>query len=137
MPVSNLRFFKRCAEWLPRSEIRTIPKNTRGIYTLLKKTGKDKYQVLYVGMSGGNKAHGIHYRLSSHTKSKRKNKTKWDYFSFFEVWDNIPFSEVKELEGLIRHIYRKDKTVNILNRQRRFKKFIDVRDNKLKNWKSK
>ena len=85
MPVSNLRFFKRCAEWLPRSEIRTIPKNTRGIYTLLKKTGKDKYQVLYVGMSGGNKAHGIHYRLSSHTKSKRKNKTKWDYFSFFEV----------------------------------------------------
>lgn len=130
MSTAKLRFFKSCAEWKPRSEIRHIPTSTRGIYTLLKKTGDDTFQVLYIGMSRG----GIHGRLSRHSHSKRKNKSKWDYFSFYEVHDNITAAEVRELEGLIRHIYRKDPFVNKLNRQRRFQDLIDVRENNLLKW---
>ena len=131
MAISKLRFIKRCAEKIPQSEISHIPDKTRGIYALLKKDPRG-FKVVYIGMSGGSKTMGIKFRLNSAKKSKRK-RDKWDYFSFFEVWDNISEPEVRELEGLIRHIYRHDKSVNQLNRQRRFKPLTTkpVRNDKL------
>jgi hypothetical protein len=73
------------------------------------------------GMAVAGRRGGIRGRLTSHVKSKRKGK-RWTHFSAFEVWDNIRQEEVAELEGLFRHIYRKDPDANRLNIQRGFKK---------------
>jgi hypothetical protein len=136
MSYAKSRFIKRTAERCPRSDARYIPKNTRGIYTLLKKIGNNTFKVVYIGMSGGSKALGIYFRINRHKNSKRMNRSKWDYFSIFEVWDNITQNEVKELEGLILHIYRKDADVNKLNRQRRFLPLLskEVRNMDLRTW---
>jgi len=42
--------------------------------------------------------------------------------------------EIRKLEGLFRHIYRKDTRANQLNVQRSFKKLRKVRQNKLQDW---
>jgi hypothetical protein len=65
MPVSELKFIKRFAEFKCKDEISTIPANTRGIYALLMNQS-DLYDVVYVGMAGGVKA-GIRGRLRSHS----------------------------------------------------------------------
>ena len=124
MPVAQLFLIKRSDEFCPKSEKKHIPKNTRGIYALLKKAG-DSYDVIYVGMAGGDKS-GIHGRLNSHSRSKRK-MNKWDYFSIFEVHDNLSKDMIKELEGLFRHIYRKDSKSQQFNLQKKFKKLSGVR----------
>ena len=129
MPVAELFLIKRYDEFLPKKEIVNIPKNTRGIYVLLKKDGKS-YNVVYVGMAGGDKA-GIHGRLNSHSRSK---KDLWDHFSLFEVHDNIPRETIRELEGLFRHIYRNDGKSQQGNRQKKFKKFSKIHT-KLSKWK--
>lgn len=130
MSVSELKFIKRCAEFVPQSEYRHIPSNTRGIYALLKHdTKKDKYNVVYIGMARGSKS-GVKARLWSHS---RKKKDLWTHFSVYEVWDNITQAEVEELEGLFRAIYRRDTLANRVNRQRGFKKLKRV-VNPLKNW---
>ena len=51
----------------------------------------------------------------------------------YEVWDNVTEQEIAELEGIVLHFYRKDTNANSLNRQRRYKKLLDVRK-KIKNW---
>jgi hypothetical protein len=135
MPVSELRLIKRCAEWRPREEYLQIPEGTRGIYTLLKKKGGSKrFDVGYVGLSAGT-IQGIKRRLRSHANSKRKRR-HWDHFSLFEVHDNITEAEIAELEGLFRHIYRRDSRANKINKQRRFKKLVkkNVRVNDLTKW---
>jgi hypothetical protein len=132
MPASELRLIKRCAEFRPRDEVKLVPHNTRGIYALLGKKPGDKFDVVYVGMAGGQKA-GAHGRMRSHAKSKTKGKL-WTHFSLFEVWDNITQAEVAELEGLFRHIYRKDSRANRINKQRSFKKLKRVKINNLKKW---
>ena len=133
MVISELRLIKRCAEFRPREEIKSIPHGTRGIYVLLRRRPRLKmYDVVYVGMT--NK--GMRGRLHSHTRSKRKKKM-WTHFSAFEVWDNIREEEVEELEGLFRHIYRKDTRANRLNRQKAFKKLRRVRENNLEKWEQK
>jgi len=130
MPVSELRYIKRCAEFQPRTDIKNIPAGTRGIYALLELRPKlNKFDVIYIGMSGV----GVKGRLRSHARSKRKGKL-WTHFSVFEVWDNISETEVAELEGLFRHIYRKDTRANRVNRQRSFKKLRKVRENQLRQW---
>ena len=58
------------------------------------------------------------------------------HFSLFEVWDNITEAEVAELEGLFRHIYRKDVRANPLNVQKGFKKLQNVGKKKLEDWKA-
>ena len=73
-------------------------------------------------MAGAARA-GIRGRLRSHRESK---KGKWTHFSIFEVWENITEAEVEELEGLFRHIYRKDTKANRLNEQKSFKKLDRV-----------
>ena len=133
MSVSDLRFIKRCAEFRPRTEIKNIPAGTRGIYALLSERPKlKKFDVVYIGMARGVKS-GIGGRLRSHARSARKGKL-WTHFSVFEVWDNISETEVAELEGLFRHIYRKDTRANRVNKQRSFKKLRKVRQNQIQRW---
>jgi hypothetical protein len=134
MSISELKLIKRCAEFRPKEEIRLVPHRTRGIYALLhhRPSLKSKYDVVYIGMAGGAKS-GVRGRLRAHEKSERK-KGLWTHFLVFEVWDNITREEVEELEGLFRHIYRKDDLANKVNRQRSFKKFKRVRTNNLRKW---
>jgi hypothetical protein len=133
MSISELKFIKRCAEFQPKTEIRYVPGRTRGIYVLLHERPKlRKFDVVYIGMARGLKS-GIAGRLRSHARSVRKAEL-WTHFSVFEVWDNISEDEVAELEGLFRHIYRKDPRANRVNRQRSFKKLAKVRENKLRKW---
>jgi hypothetical protein len=132
MPWSVCRFIKRIAEFLPKTEIRRIPANTRGIYALLKKR-KDAFDVVYIGMSAGRKA-GITSRMKAHN---RKKGVEWTHFTIFEVHDNITYNEIDELEGMFRHIYRKDTKANRLNKQLRYKKFRKITTKSLGNWKQK
>ena len=113
MPIAEMRFIKRCAEWRPKEERIDIPENTRGFYVLFKKTGRS-FNVVYVGMARCEKT-GMFERITRHAKSKRKGP-HWSHFSLFEVHDNISEQEVEELEGLFRHIYRKDKNANKFNK---------------------
>ncbi|MGA6982807.1 MAG: hypothetical protein WCC95_13920 [Candidatus Sulfotelmatobacter sp.] len=135
MAVSELKLIKRCVEFCDVDEIQQIPYNTRGICVLFKKCrrkGEDRYDVVYIGMTRGPKS-GARGRLSAHERSEKK-KGKWTHFSLFEVWDNITEAEVSELEGLFRHIYRKDTRANPLNVQKGFKKLKRVGKKKLQDW---
>jgi hypothetical protein len=71
-------------------------------------------------------------RLFKHAKSKKKGDL-WTHFSAYEVWENIRDKEIVELEGLFRHIYRKDSGANALNIQRRFKTVTKVQQS-LDHW---
>lgn len=132
MPIAKMRFIKRCAEFIPKEKRKNIPSNTRGVYILFNEVGKKDFNAVYVGMARGKKT-GIHGRLNSHALSKTKGSS-WSHFSIFEVHDNISVSEIEELEGLLRHVYRFDFYANPFNQQRRYRKLIDVRDNNLKGW---
>jgi hypothetical protein len=113
-----------------------LPRRLRGIYVLYKhrrERGRDKYDLLYIGMASAGRRGGIRGRLWSHFKKKGDS---WTHFSAFEVWDNIRDEEVAELEGLFRHIYRRDTRANSLNVQRGFRKVRSVRKNDLRKWKS-
>lgn len=137
MPVSDLKLIKRCAEWRPKNEYKEVPAGTRGIYTLLKRRrerGKERFDVVYIGLSAGTRQ-GVRRRLRSHANSTRKSKL-WDHFSLFEVWDNITEAEIKELEGLFRHIYRKDSQANRINKHKAYRKLYKIRVNRIKEWKS-
>jgi len=130
MPVSELRLIKHCVEFRDKSYIKKIPLRTRGIYVLYRKKSNKKkpkgeaFDVVYIGMAGGEKKAGIGGRLRTHVKKKPK---EWTHFSAFEVWDNIREEEVKELEGILRHIFRKDSHANKLGIQKSFKKLTRVR----------
>jgi len=132
MPISELKLIKRCAEWLPKEQWKFMPRGTRGIYTLLNKKESDKYDVVYIGLSAGLRQ-GMRRRLRSHASSKRRGRL-WTHFSAFEVWDNITEAEVAELEGLFRHIYRKDIRANRINKHRAYNKLYRVRVNDLRKW---
>lgn len=132
MPLSKLKFIKRSAEFQPLNQVTLIPPDTRGIYALLHEKGKNEYEVLYVGMSGADRA-GIRGRLVEHGK---KRKGLWTHFSIFEVWDNITQEEIRELEGILRHIYRKDPRAHQMNLQKSFQRLKNrkVRVRKMKDW---
>jgi hypothetical protein len=135
MPQSILRFIRRSAEFLERKSISHLQEGLRGIYVLYDSNverGKQRYDVRYIGMSAG-KRFGIKGRLRSHIRSKRKGN-EWTHFSVFQVLDNVTDQEIAELEGLARHIYRRDPTASTLNIQRGCKKLRRVRDNKITNW---
>ena len=134
MPIAPMKFIKRCAEWIPKDKRKYIPRNTRGIYVLFQKKGEDTYDVVYIGMSSGEIT-GIGSRLRRHAKSKSKG-SHWSHFSLFEVHDNISEDEVAELEGLFRHIYRKDSTANLFNKQKRHHNLFRIRENDFKLWKA-
>lgn len=136
MLQSALRLIKRSAEFKPKEQANLVPRGLRGIYVLYRHRRdrkKDKYDVLYVGMATAGRRGGLRARLLSHGKSKRKGQL-WTHFSVFQAWDNIRDEEVGELEGLFRHIYRRDSKANSLNIQRGFKKARKVRENDLQKW---
>ncbi len=115
--VSELRLFKRQEEFVSVQYIDDLPRGMRGIYVLYKYRPRiRRYDVVYVGMAAEG---GIGPRLRSHRKRK---KDLWTHCSVFEVWDNITHAEVKELEGIFRHIYRRDSRAAKLNVQRTFAK---------------
>jgi hypothetical protein len=120
-----LRLVRCCAQWVPKSEINSIPLGFRGIYALHRHRPRiKKYDVVYVGMADGGA--GIRSRLRAHANSSRKSQL-WTHFSAFGVWPNITEAEIAELEGLFREIYRKDKRANRLNRQKKHRKIQQVR----------
>lgn len=130
MKQSPLRLIKRSAEFRPKQQVRRFPTGRRGLYVLYclsEKDGKKHYDVVYVGMA----TRGIKSRLLRHLKQK---EDLWTHFSAFEVWDNIRDEEIVELEGLFRHLYRKDSRANALNVQKSFKRAARVRQNNLKEW---
>lgn len=105
MASSELRLIKHALEYLPKESISLVPFQTRGIYALYQKfSDKDNYDLVYIGMARGLKG-GIRKRLRSHKENK---PNLWSHFSIFEVWDNIREEEVEELEGLFRHLFKKD-----------------------------
>ncbi|MCB4791977.1 MAG: GIY-YIG nuclease family protein [Elusimicrobia bacterium] len=129
--MSTCRFIKRWDEFRPQEDINKIPRNTKGIYALLKEDkGHGVYNVVYIGLSAGEKA-GVLGRIRKHSKKKHK---QWTHFTIFEVHENIYKDEIHELEALFRQIYSKDSRANKLNKQRRYKKFNKIRV-KLKDWK--
>lgn len=127
MPESELKLFRRCVEFRPREEYEAIPRGVRGIYALLRwRPRLRRYDVVYVGMA----RQGVRGRLRSHLKSQKKREL-WTHFSVFEVFDNVRGEEIEELEGLLRHIYRRDSRANRLNVQRAFAKVRRVRSQRL------
>jgi len=113
--ISPLRLLKRRQEFLPAEDVNALPRVMRGIYVLYKyRPRMRRYDVVYVGMAAEG---AIRSRLQSH---KRKKKDLWTHCSVFEVWDNITPAEVKELERIFRHIYRRDSRASRLNVQRSF-----------------
>jgi hypothetical protein len=107
-----------------------LPPGLRGLYVLYRYRPRiGRYDVVYVGMASQGSIRG---RLKSH---RRKKGALWTHFSLFEVWDNIRDEEVTELEGLFRHIYRKDTRANRLNLQRSFKKLKRISDKDFQLWK--
>jgi hypothetical protein len=134
MTESPLRLIVRSAEFIPKADLRHLPRRLRGIYVLyLENEETAKFDVQYVGMATAGRRGGIRGRLVAHEKSKR-NRELWTHFSVFQVWDNIREEEIAELEGLFRHIYRHDSAANRLNIQRGFKKARLVRQDDIKNW---
>ena len=86
-----------------------------------------------IGITAGTKTASIRGRLRTH---ERRKGDLWTHFSIYEVWDNIREEEIRELEGIFRHIYRLDSRANRLNKQRAFKKLKKIQDNNLENWKT-
>jgi hypothetical protein len=131
MAISELKLIKHSLEYIPKENIKLVPYGTRGIYALYQKSPtQENYDLVYIGMARGLKV-GIRKRLRSHKKNK---PDLWSHFSVFEVWDNIREEEVEELEGLFRHLFKKDSKANSLNKQKKYKKLESVRKSTLKDW---
>ncbi len=131
MTQTPLRLVKRCAEYLDVARVFDLPGGLRGIYVLYRvrrRKGDTYYDVVYVGMASKG---GIRARLKNH---RRKKAGSWTHFSVFEVWDNIRDEEVRELEGLFRHLYRYDSQASPLNAARSYKALKSLRNNKLGSW---
>jgi hypothetical protein len=134
MTQSPLRLVKRCTEFLPQADVPQVPGSLRGLYVLYRKqrrNGHDRFCVVYVGMSASGRTRGIRRRLEAHRKQKGD---LWTHFSVFQVWDNIRDEEIRELEGLFRHLYRKDPAANRLNVARGFKPIRAIRRPSIRQW---
>ena len=126
MPETPLRLVRRLAEFQAQDRIKHIPSKCRGLYVLYLQDGKERFDVVYVGMATG----GIRGRLQKHLQKKAG---LWTHFSAYEVWRNIRDEEIIELEGLFRHFYRLDSRANKLNIQKTFKKAKQAKVN-LEKW---
>ena len=128
--MDGLRLIEHCAEFLPKEDIRKVPRRTRGIYVLLQHDPsapeKKNYEVVYIGMS----RRGVMGRLEDHKRSAVKSKL-WNYFSVYSVWPNVTDEEIQELEGLFRAIFRRDSKANRIAIQKSFGRLRPLRDNKL------
>ena len=125
MPIAPCNLFKNSLEFRPISDVSLVPPRTRGLYVLYHKDEDGRMNVVYIGMARGENS-GVRARLGAHVRSKRK-KDLWNHFSVYEVWDNIRKEQIEELEGLFRHLYRKDASANGLNVQRNYKPLAKIR----------
>jgi len=130
MPTSPCYLFKNAYEFLPASDIRKLPQRVRGIYVLYNSPKAKQMDVVYVGMARGEKS-GAAGRLLKHRLTKSR---LWTHFSVYEVWDNISREQVEELEGLFRHIYRRDAKANRLNKQRSYLPLLKIRRRSRDDW---
>ena len=122
MSVSPCYLFKNCLEYVkinqnnPRDIIKkNVHEDVRGVYVLYDSPDDKEMNVVYIGMSSGKKFQ-VRSRFLTHQKFK---PGLWTHFSVYEVWDNVAKAQVIELEGLFRHVYRKDKRANALNVQKK------------------
>ena len=128
---SSSRLVIRMAEFRPKEDIKLLPGRRRGIYALFNHVRNTKrYDVVYVGLSRTS----IRGRLKTHRKPKHKG-TLWTHFSIFEVPRQVTDDRIAELEGLFRHIYRRDSRANSLNVQKTHRALVGVRNNDLASWK--
>ena len=134
MTTGGMRFVKCSAEFRPKDDIEKMPKGIRGIYALLKRRPRlhKKYDVAYIGMARRG-AGGVRSRLLKHRRSKRKGPL-WTHFSVYSVGPKISDAVVAELEGLFRHIYRRDTRANKLARQKTFGLLRATRNNDFRTW---
>ncbi|MBB5426161.1 hypothetical protein QF000_005402 [Paraburkholderia atlantica] len=112
-----LRLIEEKRELLDKNEIDTLPRGLRGIYVLYQEVSNPSQKkpfrnVVYIGMS----ASGIKGRLRKHRSDPRKSD-KWNVCSVFSVWPNVRVDEIRELEGILRHIYRFDAESQGMNNQ--------------------
>ena len=112
MRQSTSLLFKRFVEYLPASDVETLPPGIRGIYALYQGDQSGHRNLMYVGMTAG----GAKGRIHRHSAGKKADK--WTHCSVFEVWDNITDEQIRELEALLRHLLRLDATASSLNLQR-------------------
>lgn len=131
MPQAPLKLIRQCQEWIPQSEVGELGPGIRGLYVLFRRRKSRKrpepnFNVVYVGLAGLGANSSIRGRLKRHRIKKRE---LWTHCSVFEVHDNITPDELRELEGLFRHIYRHDAKANGLNKQKGFKRLRRVRAN--------
>ncbi len=134
--INELTLIKQCAEFLERDQIAHVPRKTRGIYALLKKQkqrgGKRRFDVVYIGMSTTN----VLGRLKAHDGS-RKKAGLWSHFSDYSVREKTTDDETRYLEGLIRHIFRKDSRANSGAMKKGFMPLWDVRESDFAKWSAK
>jgi hypothetical protein len=125
LPETELKLFKRCVEFQHRDDFDNVPRGIRGIYALLRQRPRARrFDVVYIGMA----RKGVRARLKSHKSDL------WTHFSVYEVFDNVKGEEIEELEGLLRHIYRRDSWANSMNTQKAFGKLARVRSRGLSEW---
>ena len=129
MPTSLCDFLKNASEFQERKTFSHVPDRVHGIYVLYDKSN-GATNAVYVGMSSGPNT-GVKRRLRMHDKSKRKGE-KWTHFSIFQVWDNISLKQVKELEGLLRHVFRFENDFLNLNLQKRYQPLAHINKKSLK-----
>jgi hypothetical protein len=127
--ASPMRLIKKSIEYCSMDERNSIPKGIRGVYVLYSDNGDKSFEVVYIGMS----ASSIKRRINSHARNEDK-KSHWTHFSIYEVWDNIQDDEVKELEGLLRQIYRYDHQASFLNKQNSYQKLKAVKVSSFDEW---
>ena len=132
MPISLLRLIKNSVEFCDKVEIKNVPRYTRGIYVLYKRRSgnSDVFDVVYIGMAAAEKA-SVRRRLNRHKNQKGRY---WTHFSVFQVWENIGAQEVKELEGIVRHLYHKDSRANKLATQKRYRPLIKLCSKEFSDW---
>ena len=135
-PLANVttatanRLVARLAEYIPKEAADDLLPGTRGIYALFRHRGTRKaYDVVYVGLS----KIGIRARLRAHRRDRSKAKL-WTHFSVFEVRRDATDEQISELEGLFRHIYRRDTRANRLNKQKTHGPLKRLRIQELKAW---
>ena len=103
---SLLRLLKRWHRYMPRESWRAVPPMTRGFYVLYKKAPRAKcYDVQYIGFdAAGKKGSGVRARLKAQVARRRQ----WTHYSLVEVHDNVTRDEIRQLEALLRQIFRDD-----------------------------
>lgn len=124
---SLLRIIKRWRRYMPRADWAKIPRDIRGLYVLYKSTGPKKYDVKYIGVSGLGERGRLKNRLRRHNKRIQQ----WTHFSFFEIHDNVTSDELRELETLLRTVFRHDTRIGLENIQLGSRKMNKLRTRRI------